>query len=120
MASLGCVDKHVDDFFGADGQGCEATMLEVLSLLATLTGFPLDARKCESSSSTLEVLGVQVSIRQGDIVLEVGAKKIQKWTVHIDRLLEGTVLPQKDAEKLVGRFSVGIYGIGCKEWAVLP
>ena len=106
--------RYVDDFFGANRAGVALTGGVVLSILASLLGFPCDEGKDSDHSTAMTVLGALRTLSFADRVLftRVDLEKAAKYQRQLREMLTTQVCTPGDASKLAGRlsFSVSVSG----------
>ena len=114
MLFLAPVCRYVDDFFGASKVGVKLTGGVILSVLASLLGYPC-ARPCDESKSAdlavaMTVLGSLCAVSFSECVLytKVDPEKAQKYRAQLASLLSSQTLSAGEASKLAGRLSFAV------------
>ena len=110
----GC--RYVDDFFGASRKGVRLTGGVILSMLASVLGFPCDDSKNADYAAAMTVLGCLCTVSFAERVLytRVDAEKASKYRLQLKELLELQHLSPGDASKLAGRLSFAVTVSGCR------
>ena len=102
--------RYVDDFFGASRIGVRLTGGVVLSVLASLLGFPCDDSKSADQAVAMTVLGSLCRLCFADRVLysSVDPDKAARYRKHLLQILDTQVLAPGDASKIAGRLSFAV------------
>ena len=102
--------RYVDDFFGVGRVGVALSGGVVLSILASLVGFPTDPAKDSDFAETMLVLGalVRADFSERLVTTQVEPAKAAKYVGQLDAMLHSQTLSAGDASKLAGRLSFAV------------
>jgi hypothetical protein len=110
------VGRYVDDYFWAEPEEAAEAARESFIQMAAALSFPIDLEKTPLASSTLDILGIEVSFLhdRGEwpaMWLRPDLRKVQFWRQTVLGALQSNVLPFHDAQKLAGRLSFGVAAV---------
>ena len=125
--------RYVDDYFTIDrAEYSEHCMYCFARIVRCLLGAEALAEHKLACSSSLDILGITVSIREDGVSLWPTPDKVSKWKVQLMDAVKAGTLRQGDAAKLVGRLSFGsqhmfrklgramLRPIYCQQYSLLP
>jgi hypothetical protein len=94
-----CVCRYVDDFFGIDKDGCSISAAECVDALLHLIGFPCDPKKSVTDVTTMQVLGVQVTLQDEFVELQVTSEKASRWAKDLHDIVQHVQVHLKDGQQ---------------------
>ena len=98
--------RWVDDYFSAEPAGTADHAVQCfVRLVDAVLGLKSIADDKQSCSNPLPLLGLTVSVSEGEMAVWPDSAKADKWLSDIDGALESGRLCRHDAAKLAGRLS---------------
>ena len=109
-------NRYVDDFFGASKRGVRLTGGVILSILASILGFPCDESKDADYAEAMTVLGCLCTVCFTERVLytRVATDKASRYRLQLAEMLDLQHLSPGDASKLAGRLCFAVTVSGCR------
>eukprot|EP00438_Fugacium_kawagutii_P030337 Skav223220 [mRNA] locus=scaffold2231:82321:89075:+ [translate_table: standard] len=98
-----CVGHFVDDFIGVESADMATSGFDTFSTLFRLLALNMKERKALPPSSSQKILGVQVTVRDHDVIIQPHAPRVQKLLTMMKEILTANQMSALEAQRLAGK-----------------